>query len=96
MADEITRWAAPIYSLQCTALRDTRVSGVTIGKGPRVGLFCGSANFDEDVFNDPHRFDITRGPHLSFGSGIHFCLRAHLARLETRIIFDAIADTMAR
>jgi cholest-4-en-3-one 26-monooxygenase len=95
--DEIVRWASPIISFQRTAKVDTQVGGVDIRKGQRVGLFYSSANFDPDVFDDPHTFDITRdpNPHLGFGGhGTHYCLGANLARLEIDLIFKAIADQM--
>jgi cholest-4-en-3-one 26-monooxygenase len=94
-ADEIVRWATPIHCFQRTALRDVEIEGVTIKKGQRVGMFYSSANYDETVFDYPHRFNITRdpNPHLGFGgSGIHYCLGANLARMEIRLIFEAIAD----
>ncbi|MBO0851416.1 MAG: cytochrome P450, partial [Pseudonocardia sp.] len=75
----------------------TELGGQPIGAGQRVGLFYGSANFDEEVFDSPHRFDITRdpNPHLGFGGhGAHYCLGANLARLEIDLIFNAIADHM--
>ncbi|WP_197380762.1 cytochrome P450 [Mycolicibacterium mengxianglii] len=93
--DEIVRWATPVHCFQRTALADTEVGGVAIGEGQRVGLFYSSANFDEDVFNRPFEFDITRNPnpHLGFGgNGIHYCIGANLARTEIRLIFEAIAD----
>ncbi|WP_154697764.1 cytochrome P450 [Lentzea guizhouensis] len=96
-ADEIVRYATPVVVFQRTATRDTELSGVEIKKGQRVGLFYSSANFDEEVFEDPQRFDITRdpNPHLGFGgSGAHFCVGANLARLEIDLIFNAIADHM--
>jgi cholest-4-en-3-one 26-monooxygenase len=95
--DEIVRWATPVTVFQRTALRDTTLSGRQIRAGQRVGLFYRSANFDEEVFDHPERFDILRSPnpHLGFGgSGAHFCLGASLARLEIDLIFNAIADTM--
>jgi cholest-4-en-3-one 26-monooxygenase len=95
--DEIIRWATPVTVFQRTALRDTTLSGQRIRAGQRVGLFYRSANFDEEVFDHPERFDILRSPnpHLGFGgSGAHFCLGASLARLEIDLIFNAIADTM--
>ncbi|RJO79239.1 cytochrome P450 [Nocardia panacis] len=95
--DEIVRWATPISAFQRTALVDTELGGIPIRCGQRVGLFYGSANFDEDAFADPFTFDILRdpNPHLGFGgSGIHYCLGANLARLEIDLIFNAIADTM--
>jgi cholest-4-en-3-one 26-monooxygenase len=96
-ADEIIRWATPVTVFQRTALTDTTLGGQQIRAGQRVGLFYRSANFDEEVFDQPERFDIRRSPnpHLGFGgSGAHFCLGASLARLEIDLIFNAIADTM--
>ncbi|MDX8049668.1 cytochrome P450 [Lentzea sp. BCCO 10_0798] len=95
--DEIVRWATPVVSFQRTAMADTELSGVEIKQGQRVGMFYSSANFDEEVFDRPQEFDITRdpNPHLGFGgSGAHFCVGANLARLEIDLIFNAIADAM--
>ncbi|MBH0781502.1 cytochrome P450 [Nocardia sp. NEAU-351] len=94
-ADEIIRWATPVTSFQRTALEDTELGGVRIKKGDRVVMLYRSANFDEDVFENPEKFDILRkdNPHLSFGgTGAHFCIGANLARLEVDLIFNAIAD----
>jgi cholest-4-en-3-one 26-monooxygenase len=94
-ADEVVRWATPVVAFQRTATADTELGGQAIRKGDRVGMFYSSANFDEDVFTDPHRFDITRSPnpHLGFGgSGAHYCVGANLARLEIELMFEAIAD----
>lgn len=96
-ADEIVRWATPVTVFQRTALAGTTLGGQQISTGQRVGLFYRSANFDEEVFDHPERFDIRRSPnpHLGFGgSGAHFCLGASLARLEIDLIFNAIADHM--
>jgi cholest-4-en-3-one 26-monooxygenase len=95
--DEIVRWATPVTAFQRTATRDTELGGQAIKTGQRVGLFYRSANFDEDVFDRPERFDILRtpNPHVGFGgSGTHYCLGANLARLEIDLIFNAIADAM--
>jgi cholest-4-en-3-one 26-monooxygenase len=95
--DEIVRWGTPVNVFQRTATKDTELGGQQIKAGDRVAIFYGSANFDEDVFENPLSFDVTRSPnpHLGFGgSGAHFCLGANLARLEIDLIFNAIADHM--
>ncbi|MFF0817091.1 cytochrome P450 [Rhodococcus sp. NPDC003318] len=94
-ADEIVRWATPVTAFQRTATADTVLGGQQIRAGDRVAMFYASANFDEDAFENPTTFDITRNPnpHLGFGgSGAHFCLGANLARMEIDLIFGAIAD----
>ncbi|CDO86404.1 steroid C27-monooxygenase [Mycobacterium triplex] len=93
--DEIIRWASPVHCFQRTALADVELGGVTVKEGQRVGLFYSSANFDEEVFDNPFRFDISRNPnpHLSFGgSGAHYCIGANLARMEIKLIFDELAE----
>jgi cholest-4-en-3-one 26-monooxygenase len=95
--DEIVRWATPITVFQRTATRDTELGGQLIKAGQRVGLFYRSANFDEEVFDHPGRFDVLRNPnpHLGYGGyGTHYCLGANLAKLEIELIFNAIADAM--
>ncbi|MGH3408874.1 MAG: cytochrome P450 [Streptosporangiaceae bacterium] len=95
--DEIVRWATPVTAFQRTALADTELGGRQIKAGQRVGLFYRSANFDEEVFDQPERFDVRRSPnpHVGFGgSGAHYCLGANLARLEIDLMFNAIADAM--
>ena len=94
-ADEIIRWASPITAFQRTALVDTELGGVEIENGQRLVLYYRSANFDEDVFDDPQRFDILRdpNPHLGFGgTGAHYCVGANLARMTIDLMFNAIAD----
>jgi cholest-4-en-3-one 26-monooxygenase len=62
-----------------------------------VALYFASANFDEEVFDEPNRFDIGRSPnaHVTFGAGgSHFCIGANLSRLELRVMFDVIADEL--
>lgn len=95
--DEILRWATPVHAFQRTATVDTRLGDVDIAAGQRVGLFYSSANFDEDVFDDPFTFNILRdpNPHLAFGgNGAHFCIGANLARLELGLILNALADVV--
>jgi cholest-4-en-3-one 26-monooxygenase len=95
--EEIIRWATPVHCFQRTALSDVEIGDVTIAEGQRVGLFYSSANFDEDVFDRPFDFDITRNPnpHLAFGgNGAHFCIGANLARMEIKLIFNEIADQL--
>jgi cholest-4-en-3-one 26-monooxygenase len=97
MPDEVIRWATPVTVFQRTATADTELGGVAIKKGQRLGLFYRSANFDEEVFDHPEKFDITRSPnpHLGLGGmGVHYCLGASLAKLEIELIFNAIADVM--
>ncbi|MEN4473810.1 cytochrome P450 [Mycolicibacterium cosmeticum] len=96
-ADEIVRWATPVTSFQRTALADTELGGVSIKQGQRVVMFYRSANFDEEVFEDPFRFDILRdpNPHVGFGgTGAHYCIGANLARMTIDLMFNAIADAM--
>ena len=95
MVDEVVRWATPVSVFQRTALNDVEVGGVEFTKGDRAALFYASANFDEEVFDDPFSFNILRDPNpqLGFGGhGAHYCLGANLARQEIRVIFDALAD----
>jgi cholest-4-en-3-one 26-monooxygenase len=97
MADEVVRWATPVTAFQRTATEDTELGGVGIKAGDRVAMYYSSANFDEEVFENPGGFDITRSPnpHLGFGgTGAHYCIGANLARLEIGLMFDAIADAM--
>ncbi len=96
-ADEIIRWATPITAFQRTALEDTELGGVQIKKGQRLVLFYRSANFDEEVFDDPYTFNILRNPnpHVGFGgTGAHYCIGANLARMTIDLMFNAIADQM--
>jgi cholest-4-en-3-one 26-monooxygenase len=96
-ADEIIRWATPVSAFQRTALEDVELGGVTIKKGQRAVMSYRSANFDEEVFDDPHSFNILRdpNPHVGFGgTGAHYCIGANLARMTINLIFNAVADHM--
>ena len=95
-ADEIVRWATPVTASSAPPPRSGS-RRVEIKKGQRVGMFYGSANFDEDVFENPFEFNILRdpNPHVGFGGhGAHYCVGANLARMEINLIFNAIADHM--
>jgi cholest-4-en-3-one 26-monooxygenase len=76
-----------------TAIEDTVLRGAEIAKGDKVVMWYMSANYDEDVFDNPHTFDIARdpNPHLGFGGGgPHFCLGAWLARLQIRVLLEEL------
>ena len=92
--EEVLRWANPLHYFRRTAACDTELAGVAISEGDKLAMVYTSANRDEAVFADPHRFDIHRdpNPHLSFGIGEHFCLGVHLARLEARVFLDEMLD----
>ena len=87
--EEMIRWVTPVKEFMRTAAEDTTVRGVPIAAGESVLLSYVSANRDEDVFEDPFRFDVGRDPnkHLAFGYGVHFCLGAALARMEVSSFF---------
>jgi methyl-branched lipid omega-hydroxylase len=88
--DEIVRWASPVIWMRRTVAEPTVLSSTELSPGDKVLLFYSSANRDEDVFEDPFRFDVLRdpNPHLGFGAaGPHFCLGAHLARREIRVMY---------
>ncbi|MEM9132413.1 MAG: cytochrome P450 [Actinomycetota bacterium] len=90
--EEITRWASPINYMSRTVHTPVEIHGRVLQPGEKVALMYLAANRDPRVFSDPHRFDITRDPNpqVAFGHGPHFCLGAHLARLETRSMLEAL------
>ncbi|HZC08605.1 MAG TPA: cytochrome P450 [Mycobacterium sp.] len=90
--EEMIRWVTPVKEFMRTATADTTVRGVPIAKGEAVYLSYVSANRDEEVFDDPFRFDVGRDPnkHLAFGYGVHFCLGAALARMEVNSFFSEL------
>jgi hypothetical protein len=93
--EECLRFDGPIPATRRVLHEDVELSGYAIPKNNELMLCLASAHRDPSVFQEPDRFDIERGQmsHLAFGGGIHFCLGAHLARLEAQI---AIASLVRR
>jgi cytochrome P450 len=90
--EEMIRWVTPVKEFMRTATADTSIRGVPIAQGESVYLSYVSGNRDEEVFDDPFRFDVGRDPnkHLAFGYGVHFCLGAALARMEVNSFFTEL------
>ena len=90
--EEMIRWVTPVKAFMRTAAEDATVRGVRIAAGESVLLSYVSGNRDEDVFDDPFRFDVARDPnkHVAFGYGVHFCLGAALARMEVNSFFTEL------
>ena len=90
--EEMLRYVSPVMCFRRTATEDVELHGVRIRAGDKVVVYYASANHDETVFADPGRFDVGREPneHFSFGEGVHFCIGAHLARLQMRVFFDEV------
>lgn len=101
VVEEGLRWASPNQGLFRIVKADTEVAGTPIPKGSTIWVMYGSADHDDRVFDDPEAFDPDRerlNSHIAFGHGIHFCLGAALARLETVIALKVLAsriDTMS-
>lgn len=95
--EEMLRWTSPSPSKRRTATADVMLGGRQIVAGQKIVVWEGSANRDALVFDRPDVFDITRkpNPHLGFGQGVHFCLGAHLARLELRVVFEELLPRFA-
>ncbi|GGO28147.1 cytochrome P450 [Microbispora rosea subsp. aerata] len=90
--EEVMRLASPVLTMFRTTTREVTVAGTTIPADEKVLLFIAAANRDPREWPDPHRFDIHRqaAHHLSFGTGIHACVGAALARLEAETLFTAL------
>jgi cytochrome P450 len=96
--EECLRYDPPVKSTQRIAAEDVRLGEAAIKKGDRIRWIMAAANRDPAVFPDPDRFDIGRqpNPHISFGSGIHYCLGVALARMEGQEVFRALAERFDR
>jgi cytochrome P450 len=94
--EEMLRWWTPVMHFRRTATVDTELAGVRIRAGEKVVVWFSSANRDEAVFAEPDRFDVSRSgnDHLAFGHGPHFCLGAHLARVQMRAMFAAVLELL--
>jgi cytochrome P450 len=94
--EEMIRWVTPVKEFMRTAREDTVVRGVPIAAGQSLLLSYASANRDEEVFDDPFRFDVSRDPnkHNAFGYGVHFCLGAALARMEVNSFFSELVPRL--
>lgn len=92
--EELLRYDPPVQRISRALYKDAVFSGKILPKGSTVTAIIGSANRDQEVFENPDSLDITRkeNPHLSFSKGIHYCLGAQLARLEGEIAFDVLCD----
>jgi cytochrome P450 len=95
--EEILRYSSVTMHFRRTATRDIELRGVPISAGDKVVVYYISANFDDDHYPDPYRFDIHRNPtdQLAFGSGRHLCLGAWLARLEIRVALEELLPRLA-
>jgi cytochrome P450 family 142 subfamily A polypeptide 1 len=91
--EEVLRWVTPLNQMFRTAVTDDVIGDTQVRAGDRIALLYPSANRDEDVFDDPFRFDITRSPnpHVAFGFGPHVCVGQSLARLELQILFEEMS-----
>jgi len=97
--EEIVRWASPVMYFRRNATEDRELHGQQIEAGDKLSIWYASANRDEDVFDDPFRFDILRSPndHVGFGGGgPHFCLGSSLARMEIRVLFEELVKKAPR
>jgi cytochrome P450 len=96
--EEALRHTSPIQGMYRVAREDYEVGDASIPAGGRVLLLFGAANRDPRHYPDPDRFDVARNPadHLGFGTGIHFCLGAHLARLEAEVVLGLLAERVER
>ncbi len=94
--EEILRWTSPVRAMRRVAMRDTTLGEQKILEGQSVVMVYASANRDEAVFDEPHRFRVDRRPneHLAFGFGPHYCLGANLARMEVRVVLRRVLERL--
>jgi len=94
--EEALRWETPLLTVARTATQDVALGGVAIPAGGFVAVSLGAANRDPERYPDPDVFDVFREDkqHLSFGDGVHKCLGMHLARLEMRVLLNAVLDRL--
>jgi cytochrome P450 len=94
IVEEAIRWTTPVQHFMRTAAEDCEVGGQHVKKGDWLMLNYVAANHDPSQFEQPRKFDAARSPnrHLAFGAGAHQCLGLHLARLEMRLLFEALLD----
>lgn len=92
--EEVLRYRSPIQSLKRIAVTDVELGGQRIETGDVVTLWLGAANRDPDVFDAPEAFRPERHPnrHMAFGTGVHFCLGAHLARMEADVALGQLLE----
>ena len=96
IVEEAIRWTTPVQHFMRMAAADTEIAGVRIEAGDWLMINYVAANHDPAQFADPRKFDAARSPnrHLAFGAGAHQCLGLHLARLEMRLLFEALLDRL--
>ena len=93
--DEMLRWVTSVIYFRRTATKDTNIRGQDIKAGDKVVMWYGSANRDEDIFEDGHLFRVDREnakKHLAFGAGEHLCLGNRLGHMQIRILFEELLD----
>ncbi|MSY76638.1 MAG: cytochrome P450, partial [Actinobacteria bacterium] len=95
--EEMLRYGTSIANFRRTATTDVELRGTQIKAGDKVVMYYASANRDEEVFADPHRFDVSRRPndHVTFGGGgVHFCLGASLAKAQIRATMQEVVQRL--
>lgn len=91
--DEVLRFSPPVINFRRTVLEDTEIGGQEVSKGDKIYLSYAAANRDPAKFEDPDKFDITRGnasAHLSFGTGPHICIGARLAHMQLKALLKQV------